>query len=114
MKDAKDQVRQFDMGGGVVRDAQAEAQRLLDSTVPGLDGMTREQQMWDRFLEHVDPRIQFEAFRLLKSYASGKPTEKKEIELNGNTYVAEIPPKMTDDEWRQRFAQPAKKKDGQA
>ena len=103
-----------------MRDAQQAAEEILAAHSDGPGSPTRELFLWDRFLENLDPRIQFEAFRLLVSYRYGKPTEKQQVTVDGSSYVVEVPMKMADAAWSQRYAGNSSKKttpsakDGQA
>lgn len=106
-KPASESLRQFRLGS--VNDAKLAATRLLEAVVDG--DITREQRLWESFLIDTDRRVQFEAFRLLLSYKYGKPTEKAEVEVKDQTFVAKLPDKHDPDEWRKRYAP---KPDGQA
>jgi hypothetical protein len=109
--DVKQAHRQFVLGN--VGDAKVAAERLLKAVVSG--DITREQVMWENFLNEPDNRVKFEAFRLLLSYAYGKPTEKQEVTVDGPGFVAALPDKHDPEEWAKRYApKAAKTKDGNA
>lgn len=104
---AKDATRQFRLGS--VSAAKNIVEKLLSAAVEG--DQTREEFLWHKYTNHEDPRIAFEAFRLMLSYAHGKPVEKKEMKLDGPAFIGEVPPKMAADEWSKRYAGGAGKKD---
>jgi hypothetical protein len=92
--DAKAKRTQFRLAN--VKDAKNLAEQLLQCKVDG--DITREQFAWERFLNADDQRLAFEAFRLLTSYAYGKPVEKAEVEQT-QKYIAEVPEKQSDEDW---------------
>lgn len=100
--DVKDQKRQLRLGN--VTDAQNLATKLLEATAPGFGDLSREEFLWDKFVNHQDQRVAFECFRLMLSYKYGKPTEKKDVTVTENQYVAVLPEKLDNDAWRQRYA----------
>lgn len=95
-----EKARQFRLGP--VKDAQELARKLLNATLSG--DITREQSMWEEFLNCPDKRVSFEAFRLLTSYAYGKPIDRVEAKVDGPAFVAKMPDKHDPEEWAKRYA----------
>lgn len=92
-------MRSFDLAK--VEDAKKVVGALLSAVVEG--DQTREEWLWKKFMNHTDPRISFESFRLMLNYKYGKPKETKELTVEDNR-VAEIPPQTeTSEEWEARY-----------